>query len=259
MTKIGKIGIIVGILSFIVAIVVCASTVFTIKRVQLVWYTTNSTAMSKVTGEQILVSSGVKNSSVFYLDRELAIANLEREYVQMRILDVEVVYPNVLKIHAVERQKVYAIPTTYGDYLLTDEYLRVLDVIQTFSSTNVNPILLNIGDVDHYKVGETIDFARTQTFVDVYNAYFSLKQDLGHMRAMIKSMDYTNSKLVLHTYFDVDISIDNPTQNTQAKMRLALRTFDLLESEEYGKVDIVVYLNEEGKLNSDITTKKDSN
>ncbi len=255
MTKTGKIGIIIGVLSFIAVIVVCASTVFTVKRVQLVWYTTNSTAMSKVTGEQILLSSGVKNSSVFNLDRQLAISNLEREYVSMRIIDVEVIYPNVLKIHALERQKVFAIPTTYGDYMLTDEYLRVLDVVQSFSSNNINPILLNMGEVEHYKVGEDIDFARTQTFVDVYNAFFSLKQDLGHMRAMIKSMDYTNSKLTFHTYFDVDIILDNPTQNTQVKMRTALRTFDLLGSEEYGKVDIVVYLNDEGKINSDITKK----
>jgi len=251
MTKIGKIGVIVCVLGVIVAMVVCASTMFTVKRVQMVWYTTNSVAMSKVTGEQILAASGVKNNSVFRLDRELAVSNLEKEFNAMRIIALEVVYPNVLKVHAVERQKVYAIPTEYGDYLITDEYLKVLDVVPQFNSENVNPVLLNIENMkNHYNIGDTVVFSRSSTFVEIYNAFFSLKQDLGHMMAIVKSIDYTNSKLTLHTHFDVDIFIENPTQNTQSKVRYALLTFDTLGSEDYGKVYIDVLLSEEGKLNS---------
>lgn len=256
MTKTGKIGVVLLVLGLIVAIVVCASTMFTVKRVQMVWYTTNSPAMSKVTGEQILLASGVKSNSVFKLDRALAINNLEKEFNEMRIIDLEVVYPNVLKIHAVERQRVYAIPTNYGDYLITDEYLHVLDTVTEFNSMKTNCVLLDIEDMkEHYTIGDSVPFARIQTFVEVYNAFYSLKQDLSHMLAIIKSIDYTNSKMVLHTHFDVDIIIDNPTQNTQSKVRMGLKTFDELGSEEYGKVNIEIVLSEEGKLNGYITDK----
>ncbi len=237
-----------GVLVFIVALVVCGSVLFTVKRSQIVWYSTTST-LSKLSEDDVLEASGIKDNSVFSLDRELAIVNIEKKFHSIRVLDLEVVYPNLLKVHAMERQKVFAVPTDYGDYLITDEYLKVIDIVPEYENSSVTPILLDLSVVDHYKEGETIDFTRASTFSSIYNAFFALGQDLSHMRAICKEFVYTNSKLTIKTHFDVDIVLDNPTQNTKAKMQLAIKCFDLLGTEEYGAVNLKVFLDENQKLN----------
>ena len=254
MTKNGKIMIFIGVLLFIAALVVCGSVLFTVKRSQIVWYSTTS-ALSTLSEEDVLQASGVRDNSVFSLDREIAVENIEKKYHFIRILDLEVVYPNLLKVHAVERQKVYAIPTDYGDYLITDEYLKVLDIVPDFTNSNVTPILLNIELANNYEKGDTIEFTRASTFSSIYNAFFALGQDLSHMRAICKEFVYTNSKLTIKTHFDVDIVLDNPTQNTKAKMQLAIKCFDLLGTEEYGAVNLKVFLDENQKLNCVVEDK----
>ena len=238
----------VGVLLFIVALVLCGSMLFTISRSQIVWYSTTSN-LSNLTEDEVLDAAKIKNNSAFSIDRDVAVINIENKYPFIRVLDLEVVYPNVLKVHAMERQKVYAIPTDYGDYMLTDEFLKVLEIVPSFTNTNTNPILLDLDIVEHYTVGSTVDFDRASTFSAIYNAFFALGQDLGHMRAICKEFDYTNRKLTIKTHFDVDIVIDNPTQNTKAKMQLAIKCFDLLGSEEYGAVNLRVFLDDNQKLN----------
>ena len=250
-TKNAKIAVVVVVLAVIALIVVLCSTVFAVNSARLIWYNSPTGTLERLDSETALDNSGMKGASVFLLDKDKAIENLEDRYTNLRVLDIEVVWPNIVNIHAVERQEVFAVLLENGNYAITDEYLKVLDVVSNFTSTNTNPVVLEIANLSgEYQKGDTINFDFTQTFIDIYNAFYSINRDLTDMRAIFKSMEYTNAKATIMTHFGVTIIIDNPTQNTLYKTIMAIRTFDTLETENYGGGTIEVFVNADNKLES---------
>ena len=255
MRKNTKIAIAVIVLAVLTLIIVLSSTVFAVGSARLIWYNQPTGTLATLTNQNILESSGVQGNSVFLLDRDEAIKNIEERYPRLRVIDIEICWPNIMNIHAIERQEVYAVATSSG-YCITDEYLRVLDTVSSFSSTNVNPVLLNLPNLTgSFERGDTIPHDYATTFVELYNAYIALGRDLTDMRAMCASIDYTNAKLTISTHFGVTIILDNPTQNTQAKMRMAIGTLDKLGTEDYGHGTITVFVNEENDLIADYSAE----
>ncbi len=253
MRKNTKIAIAVIVLAVLTLIIVLSSTVFAVASARLIWYNQPTGTLATINNENILDSSGVAGNSVFLLDRDEAIQNLEERYPRLRVIDIEICWPNIMTVHAIERQEVYAVAMPSG-YAITDEYLRVLDTVSSFSSTNINPVILNLPSLEtDYKKGDTIPHDYFRTFIELYNAFIALGRDLTDMRAMCASIDYTNAKLTIATHFGVTIILDNPTQNTQAKMRMAIATLDKLGTEDYGHGTIVVLVNDENELIADYT------
>lgn len=247
MRKNTKIAIAVIVLAVLTLIIVLASTVFAVGSVRLIWYNTPNGTLASLTNENILKSSGVQGNSVFLLDRDKAIENIEKEYPRLRVIDIEICWPNIMNVHAIERQEVYAV--RIGDkYAITDEYLKILDIVPTYTSTNINPVVLEIPDLDdNYQKGDTIEHEYFETFVGVYNGFIAMGRDLTDMRALCASMSYTNAHLTITTHFGVTIILDNPTQNTQEKMSFAIGVFDKLGTEDYGHGTIEVFLNSKNK------------
>ena len=211
MRKNTKIAIAVIVLAVLTLIIVLASTVFAVGSVRLIWYNTPNGTLASLTNENILKSSGVQGNSVFLLDRDKAIENIEKEYPRLRVIDIEICWPNIMNVHAIERQEVYAV--RIGDkYAITDEYLKILDIVPTYTSTNINPVVLEIPDLDdNYQKGDTIEHEYFETFVGVYNGFIAMGRDLTDMRALCASMSYTNAHLTITTHFGVTIILDNPT------------------------------------------------
>lgn len=249
LSKNAKIAVAVAVLAVITLIIVLSSTIFAVGSARLIWYNTPTGSLANLTSETVLASSGVEHNSVFMLDKKQAKVNIESKYPRLRVVKLEVVFPNSLNIHAIERQEVFAVALPNGNYAITDEYLRVLDVVSAYSSTNVNPAILNINNLgENYKKGEDVIAQYPQVFIDIYNAFVALRQSLTEFKALIASADYKNSELTISTHFGVNIILDNPTQNTEAKMRMAIRTFECLSTEDYGRGTIKVFVNSNNQL-----------
>lgn len=254
LSKNGKIAVIVAVVAFVALIVVLASAVFCVKKVELVWYKTPSSEVGAITQAQFLEKSGVANSSVFLLDREKAVANIESAYPDVRVINVEVVWPNVMKIHAVEREAVYALPIKNGKFAIVDEYFKVLEIVDTFTSTKTNAILINTTDTSKLEVkrADTINLFGTTVWSNIYNAFLELERDLIDFRAIISNATLTETTLTINTHMGVTMKLDKPFANTRAKMRLALKTFDLMTTEDYPNSVVEVFVNDEGELVSRI-------
>lgn len=252
MTKNAKIAVVVSILAVITLLVVVSSTIFALESARVIWYNTPSSALASISSETMLENTGVRGQSVFILDKKRAKENLEKKYPKMRVIDLEVAWPNIVNIHAIERQQVYAIKLSETKFAIVDEYFKILELKSTFSSTQTNEILTEIKDLEdkNYKLGDTISFAHTDTFVGIYNAFTELSRNLTDMKALFSSISYTNSKVTISTHFGVTIVLDNPTKNTSAKTRMAIKTFDLLATEDYGHGTIEVFVNSENTLES---------
>lgn len=257
MSKNGKIAIIVSVVGFIALIVVLASAVFCVKKVELVWYKTPSSDTSAISQEQFLEKSGVANSSVFLLDREKAVANIESAYPNVRVINIEVVWPNVMKIHAVEREAVYVLPIKSGKFAIIDEYFKVLDVVDSFTSTKTNAVLINTDATSDLEVeqGDTISIFGQTVWSNVYYAFLELERNLIDFRAIISNATLNETTLTINTHMGVTIKLDRPFANTRAKTRMALKTFDLMTTEDYANKVIEVFVNDDNELESRIYNK----
>ncbi len=254
MSKNGKIAIIVSVLVFVAVVVVLASAVFCVKKVEIVWYKTPTTTTASITQEQFLEKSGVANSSVFLLDREKAVKNIESTYPDVRVISLEVLWPNVMKIHAVEREEVYALPIKNGKFALVDEYFKVLDVVDTFTSTKTNAILINTTATSELEVkrADEISMFGQSVWSNIYNAFLELERNIIDFRAIISNATLSESTLTINTHMGVTIKLDKPFANTRPKMRLALKVFDLMTTEDYANKVIEVFVNDNNELESRI-------
>lgn len=255
MSKNSRIAIIVAVIAFIAVIVVLASAVFCVKKVEIVWYKTPSSATATITETQLLEKSGVKNKSVFLLDREKAINNIEKSFPDVRVVNIEVVWPNVMKIHAVEREAVFALPIKNGQFAIVDEYFQVLEVVDSFTSTKTNAVLINTTATAELEVkkSDKISLFGQSVWANIYNAFLELKRDIIAFRATISNATLTESTLTINTHQGVTIKLDKPFANTRPKMRMALKTFDFLTTENYPNSVISVFVNNNGEIESSIS------
>ena len=124
------------LLVVIVTIVVLCSTVFCVGSINVVWHTETRNLTEKET--QVVASSGINNgNSVFLVGKDEAIEKIEMQFPYIKVLSIETVFPNVLNIHAVEREPVFAVQLTENSYVITDEDFKVLDVrTGNFNSTS---------------------------------------------------------------------------------------------------------------------------
>jgi len=249
-----RIAIIVAIIAFVALLVVLASTIFCVKQVQIVWYKTPSDTLSAIKDSDFLEKSGVENCSVFLLDRERAVNTLENTYPDVRIINVEVVYPNILKVHAVEREKVYAIKVKDNKFAIVDEYFKVLEVVDSFDSTKSNAVYINTDLAQDLAVkrADSINILGKTVWNNIYNAFLELERDLNEFRAIVADGELTEDSLTINTHQGVVIELEKPFSNTRAKMRLALNTFDLMTITDYPNSVISVFVNDKGKLESRI-------
>lgn len=254
MSKNCKIAIIVSIIAVIALIVVLASAVFCVKKVEIVWYKAPSATLSAVTSVQLLEKSEVANSSVFLLDREKAITNIEKAYPDIRIINIEVVYPNVMKLHIAEREKVYALPIKNGNFAIVDEYFKVLEVVDNFTSTKTNAVLINNDTTPNLEVkrADVINVFGVSVWNNIYNAFLELDRNLIDFRAIISNTTLSESVMIINTHMGTKIKLEKPFSNTRAKMRMALKTFDLMTTEDYPNSVIEVFINDSGELTSRI-------
>ncbi|MBO5103028.1 MAG: hypothetical protein J6C13_02940 [Clostridia bacterium] len=252
MSKNAKIAVIVSVLAVIVLLVVLSSTVFSVRKANLVWYNTPTGTLANLSNNMVLKSSKLEANSVFLLDKNKAIENLEEKYPDMRIIDIEICWPNEVKIHAIQRQEVYAIRVANGRIAIMDEYFKVLNVVSAFSSTKTNAILLNTNEYENKYVSKAdqVDIFGSKVYTDIYTAFMELGRNLADMRAIIANAEITETTLTLNTHFNSKILLAQPFANTTAKMRLALKTFDMCTAEDYKNSTIQVFVNNRDLLES---------
>lgn len=250
MTKNAKIAIIVSIIALIALIVVLSSTVFSVQKAEVVWYKEPSSTLSAIDDETVLAKSNVKSQSVFFLDRNKAITSLEDSFPELRVIDIEVAWPNVMKIHAIEREAVYVLPVKDGKFAVVDEYFKVLDVINSFDSTKTNAVLLTDETVKQLSVskGYNINIFGKGVFRDTYYAFIELSRDITDFRAIAKSVSVSETTLIITTHQGTTIKIDKPFANTRVKVRMAINTFDKLTTEDYPNSVIYVFVNDDNQL-----------
>ena len=133
--------VLISFFAFIVLIIVLSSTVFSLRTVQVNFLSTTNYLENEI---DIISSANFSyGESIFFIDREVYTNEIEQNNPYIKVVSLEVVFPNRLIIHAVERNEMYAFKLSDNSYAITDDELKVLSIKPVFVNTTENAILVN--------------------------------------------------------------------------------------------------------------------
>lgn len=245
--------IILSVLSFIVLLVVLSSTVFCLKSVELNFL---SKKINLPSNEEIIENVKFEyNKSIFFLNRKKYVKELELNNPYIKILNIETVFPNRIKINCVERNELFAIKSfennSFKSFLIIDDEGKVLSSQKEYVNTHLNAISLVFDDIQIQSVsaGQVVDDT-------ILNAIKSISTEL---------LAYDNNVLLLKANFEEIIVRYNSKDDIKIKMRsgatvllkdvsknfsekfmLGLSTYNALPDKSNSQ--IVIFENNEGKI-----------
>ena len=74
-----------------------------------------------------IVDDVVLGESIFLVDKDKISSTLEKKYPYLRVVGLETKFPNKIVVHAAERESLFAIKNSKGNYIILDEYGKVLN------------------------------------------------------------------------------------------------------------------------------------
>ena len=255
--------IILSVFSFLVLIAVLCSTVFTVKSVSLRWLTTTNLLNQK---DSEIIEDVQLGESVFLVDKEAIITKLENKYPYLKVVSVEVQFPNKLVVHTAERQSLYSLKIKDNKHVIMDAECKVLAFAtdSKLDSMSQKPIPLTL---DGYVYNE-INFEESKVAelgwikniinnfsialyqcgyeeVDSKNIISSIEIDVsGHNEEIQIGMAYKD----IYGKGGVNIEIQEISQNLSAKFIYAMEAYAELSAEEKSEGLIRVYSNSLGKV-----------
>lgn len=207
-----------------------------------------------VSREDIIKTAGLKNGqSIFMLDKEKAINQIEAEYPYVKVIQIKTMSVTKIDIRIRARQ-----PMMYAqvgeNYYILDEELKVLNIFsvteQQSSQIDINKLikLTNVkidsstmlcdfvGEEYQQIAGDNFYNAMTNTFkkdvgegVDVY---FN-RADVCEMIKEIEFQEFkTFNKMILTTKYGVKLDIENPAQDLTNKINICYLTIQTFLNSE---------------------------
>ncbi len=258
MTKNKTFAIVLSIVFALVLVVALGHSVFRVGNVELVAHTTTN-HLAALTENTVLSSSKLnKGKSVFLLDRNSYINNLEKEQPYIQMLSLEVVYPNTVKFHYAEREELFVINLKDGAVAYLDSEFKVLKVVEgEYATTQQNPVLietnLNLSSND-VQAGDFLDKDNFFDYLKLKQAYSSIGYTVPQIKAMISSASVEQTQegdlLTLNTYLGVKIQILNAGYYTAEKISLAYGHLQKLTQSQSSSGAVYVFKNNKSIIES---------
>lgn len=217
------------------------------------------------TNEEIVEASGIKNGgTVLFQNKEEYISNLEKNYPYIKVVNIETIFPSKLVIHVVERSEIYAFK--FGEkYLICDNELKVLKIVDEFDSDRDNPIFVKGVTIENKEYAPS-DFLKIRNFVDVYAKLYENNRILSEQQSIIKEIEFVmerddvykkdtlSAKLTL--FNGQTFKIKNCEKGLLGKMRLFVdvfsQEFDFIGKTITTKDGVEVVLTEDDLISSTI-------
>ncbi len=248
--------IILSILAFIVLVVVLSSTVFCLNSVKVNFL---SNTINLTNQEQTIIDSGnfTYKKSIFFLNKEKFKENIEINNPYAKVVSIETIFPNKLVVNVVERNELFVVKnydsstSSFKNYAILDNELKVLKVENDYTNTHLNPILVEIEGDNFYDLtlGHSLN-----------NSYKTLLDNLA-----VELLAYNNNPVMLKANFEsiilnfstnedvfikmrsgVEIILKEGNVRLTEKFMLALSYYNGLEDKTMGR--ITTYVNNEDKV-----------
>ncbi len=178
----------ISVAIFVIGLLVLLSfTLFSLKEVRVDY----KTSFSEVINEEDLIDRGkfAYKGSVFFHGKSKYIENIERAYPNVKVVNIETVFPSTFVIHIAQRQEVFAI--LYNEnYLICDNEFKVLRIASDFSSSQTSPILLQGIEIedDNITVGSEL---KIEGYYDIYNSSLKNNRPLSSMQTILNTITFS--------------------------------------------------------------------
>ena len=250
--------IILSVFAFLVLIAVLCSAVFTVKKVSLNWLTTKVIITDP---DETFTTDVEKGESVFLVDKEAIINKLENKYPYLKVVSVEVKFPNKLVIHTAERQELYSLKIRDDKHAILDADCKVLRFASDseLNKIDVKPIPLtlvgysiseenlaisqiaNLGWVKNVLANFSIAlYSSGYHEIDAKNNIESISVDVsGYENKILVNMDYQD----ISGEGGVQIEIEQVSEKLIEKFMFAVELYDnTLTEQQRTEGKIKVYL-----------------
>ncbi len=201
----------------------------------------HSTTKNLAVSEKEIVEAGQfrMNACVLFESKTKSIENINnyssqnKNFAYLRVVNIETKFPNKYIIHVVEREELFAIKNDVTNkFFVCDRDLRVLKIVDTFSSENNNAILLD-GVTISNKSASVGDFlsVKEEKIKDFYSAMLENNRSFSEQISSFKSIKLSNStdSVTNKTYTDLSIK-------TFSEDEFVLKNIDFALSEKIQKL-----------------------
>lgn len=235
-----RLAIFLGILIFFAVIVVLSSTVFSLKSVELN-FVEEAPALENSKAEIIDSGEFRYNESIFFVNKKAYISKIEKANPYIHVVNIETKFPNKLIIHAAQRQECYVLKLSTNKYAVTDEDMKVLNILDVYQNSNTNPIEIKNSGLAEQSVSagdffEVDDDYLTQIFKSFREwelSYSVLKQKIASIELNYEKPD----KLLVNMHSGVQILIENSKVQISDKLNLAFSFYDTKKDKNGNDVD----------------------
>jgi len=244
--KTKRLAIILSVFAAVVLIVVLCSTVFTITNIELKFYNT-PVKLNTLTKDTVAAHARFNYSeSVFLASKKEYTKNIEEKLPYAKVVAIETVFPNTLRVCVIERQEVFVLKKA-GGYIVCDSDFKVLRTgAGTFSSVWNNPILIesktNVSD--SFIPGMFLSPAampEIDRLKDLEGAFYQHELDVPDLLALVKSVRIAGNNLLLTTHDGVEILIHESAGRLVDKVGMAVAVLEGLSSAQRVKGVIAVF------------------
>ena len=180
----------------IVLLVILLFTLFGLRNVSLDLRTYNSNFSSTEAQESVIESGNFAyNMPIFFQDKQAYIDNLEKANPYLKVINIESKFPNSLIVKCVDREELFAIKMADDKYFILDEDLKVLNIVNSFTSTQTNAILLvlddniNINNILSAEVGDFLELSDAQNLLESFSPSLKLNnRNTAEQKALFESV-----------------------------------------------------------------------
>ena len=271
MTKKAQIITIAIVLSILALILILFCAVFCLYRQDVVFIGERNNTV-KITDEQIIETAGFRTGrSIFSLDKDKAIENIEQTYPYLKVVQINTVSAIRIEIRVRERYEMYyAADEINQNYYILDEELKVLQITD-FEPTGITKLessLLGDANIDILGItGNTVvsDFLanthfRSLTdnlFVAMYNTVMIEEDGVDryvtrdNIKILVTNVQFARGytlqesydRIIITTSRGFIIDIGKPDSNLENKVNICFNAIDaLIERGESGGTIKVTYL-----------------
>ena len=205
--------------------------------------------------EIVDVANLKRNSSIFLIDKEKAIKNVESKFPDLKVVQIKTTGIQTIQFVVRTRYETYYIETFSSFYIL-DEEMKVLKIIDKRDNPDYDAsklIKLTSNDIEITASTNVCNFAGTKTQQKLYESVYSsvinvaTKEENGQkvyferedFLNSIKEIDYEEfnsyDKIVIYTTDGVKLDIESPDKDIEEKINICFATINKFKIEDSNK------------------------
>lgn len=254
-----------GILGVMGLLVVLNFTLFSLNAVNITFH--NATVLfADANLQNSIIETGEfeTENSVLFIDKQSHIAKIEKEYPYLKVINLEIQFPNNVILHCIEREPVFAIQTT-ASLLVCDKDFKVLEVqnLTNYESTQNNFILIEGLNIENeLTAGDFVIVDETPLLKLISPAFELNNRNIFEQQSLIKKIEITEMVSVINVAYTPAIFITDfnglqtKIEDAKDKLEYKINIFLALQSQiiNVSEKYLLIYEN----LNSQIVAQEKS-